>query len=283
VHGVEVRNWTRRRRSSSPVAKPSSWSDDIDRVKEDLNEREKAINVRRAVKMEKVFGVQPPQTLYHTRQSPSLSGPIVTAEPWSSPARNPNQSAYTKLMRKTIRPGTSESSKKLLHDGDGHPEQSTSLGNSNVYTHYQLSLNSLNDIIDRDDQESLAELHRYLQSGDVGTTTLQEFSRRPPSFRSERRHSLPTQPSSVSLSSQYTVSSITSRKHELTDFELRRRRAAKLTQFFGVDYRILIKDVLESIEKGVEDERIGGALNPDEAEDLLQKLRRLRTKRGGAL
>ena len=44
----------RRRRSSSAAEFSASWSDEIDRLKEDLNEREKAINVRRAVKMEKV-------------------------------------------------------------------------------------------------------------------------------------------------------------------------------------------------------------------------------------
>lgn len=45
--------WLRRRRSSSVAAFPA-WSDDVDRVKDDLNEREKAINVRRGKKMEKV-------------------------------------------------------------------------------------------------------------------------------------------------------------------------------------------------------------------------------------
>ena len=44
----------RRRRSSSAAEFSRTWSDDIDRLKEELNEREKAINVRRAVKMEKV-------------------------------------------------------------------------------------------------------------------------------------------------------------------------------------------------------------------------------------
>lgn len=45
--------WLRRRRSSSAGALPS-WSDDVDRMKEELNDKEKAINVRRAQKMEKV-------------------------------------------------------------------------------------------------------------------------------------------------------------------------------------------------------------------------------------
>ncbi len=50
-----------RRRSSSATEFKSHWFDSDDRVKEELDEREKAINVRRAVKMEKVcpalFGV----------------------------------------------------------------------------------------------------------------------------------------------------------------------------------------------------------------------------------
>jgi hypothetical protein len=47
------KQWLRRRHSSSAGSLPS-WSDDIDRMKEDLNDKEKAINVRRAQKMEKV-------------------------------------------------------------------------------------------------------------------------------------------------------------------------------------------------------------------------------------
>jgi hypothetical protein len=47
------KQWLRRRRSSSAGDLPS-WSDDVDRMKEELNGKEKAINVRRAQKMEKV-------------------------------------------------------------------------------------------------------------------------------------------------------------------------------------------------------------------------------------
>lgn len=46
------KEWLRRRRSSSAGDLPA-WSDDMDRMKEDLNNKEKAINVRRAQKMEK--------------------------------------------------------------------------------------------------------------------------------------------------------------------------------------------------------------------------------------
>lgn len=48
------RMWRRRRRSSSAAEFAGKWSEEIDRLKEELNGREKAINVRRAVKMEKV-------------------------------------------------------------------------------------------------------------------------------------------------------------------------------------------------------------------------------------
>jgi hypothetical protein len=44
-----------RRRSSSAAELKSNWFNEGDRVKEELDEREKAINVRRAVKMEKVI------------------------------------------------------------------------------------------------------------------------------------------------------------------------------------------------------------------------------------
>ncbi|KAG1757094.1 hypothetical protein EDB19DRAFT_1623063 [Suillus lakei] len=70
---------------------------------------------------------------------------------------------------------------------------------------------------------------------------------------------------------------------ESSDFQLRRRRAAKLTHFFGVDYRELIHDILESIEKGVEEERKRGTLRPEEVESLLHKLHDLRTRQDGFL
>ena len=67
----------------------------------------------------------------------------------------------------------------------------------------------------------------------------------------------------ISTSSE---SSITVLRPDQTDFQLRRRRAAKLTNFFGVDYRELINDVLESIESGLEHERKRGTLGAEEAE-----------------
>lgn len=58
----------------------------------------------------------------------------------------------------------------------------------------------------------------------------------------------------------------TPNKPEATDFQIRRRRAAKLTQFFGVDYNQIINEIVDSIESGVEDESKRGTLQPEEAE-----------------
>ncbi|KAG6842378.1 hypothetical protein C0991_007508 [Blastosporella zonata] len=292
---VTRKDWLRRRRSSSAAAYRSTWSDEIDRVKEDLNSAEKAINVRRAQKMEKVFGVAPPQTLYHTRRSPSPSVTKAAAitgnkivSGWTSPGeslppvtglRNPNRSSYAKPKKtKDGRPGTSESNKALLpKKRDDSREPGLRRRSSVVYTHYQESLNSLTDIIDRDDKESLAELHEYLNSGDMTVAPpLQAFVRTPTtptasdrrlsnasSIKSERRRSLPARTSIISDTSDYSV---TTPRPEVTDFQARRRRAAKLTQFFGVNYKELITEVLESIETGLEHERKRGTLGPEEAE-----------------
>jgi len=151
----------------------------------------------------------------------------------------------------------------------------------NVYIHYQHSLNSLVSIIDRDDRQSLAELHLYL-NGDGEVGQIGDLSERrasvTASIKSERRRSLPTRTSTTSLNSEYCLAPA---KPDATDFQLRRRRAAKLTQFFGVDYRELIYDVLDSIERGVEEERKKGTLDSDEFQDLLQRLRDLKAKPEG--
>ena len=47
--------WLKRRKSSSAILSSPHWSNELERVKEELNEQEKLINVRRAVKMEKVY------------------------------------------------------------------------------------------------------------------------------------------------------------------------------------------------------------------------------------
>lgn len=54
MDGEGRKNWVRRRRSSSVGELGGRWQDDLDRLKEELNNKEKALNVKRAVKMEKV-------------------------------------------------------------------------------------------------------------------------------------------------------------------------------------------------------------------------------------
>jgi hypothetical protein len=175
-HDEHRKAWlNRRRNSSAPVyAKPP---EDIERLKENLNDEQKAIHVRRAQKMEKVryyiiptnhactemfyqvFGVPPPQTLYTrppTSASHGFSGhaPAASHSGSSSPvgrSHNLNQSAY-KAKKKHGRPGTSESAQQLLPTKgtfDFDLRSLDSLFIPDVYSHYQHSLHSLNDIIDR--------------------------------------------------------------------------------------------------------------------------------------
>ncbi|KAF8461161.1 hypothetical protein JB92DRAFT_3103186 [Gautieria morchelliformis] len=61
----------------------------------------------------------------------------------------------------------------------------------------------------------------------------------------------------------------------------RRKRAAKLARFFGVESncRALFRDVLASLEEGVREEGEEGRLGVDEVEDLLGTLRNLEVRR----
>ncbi|KAI6012528.1 hypothetical protein F5J12DRAFT_818487 [Pisolithus orientalis] len=254
----------------------------FDRGKEELDQREKALNVRRAQKMEKVFGTPPPQTLFHTRQGPST---LPHSQP-SSPTgltytSNPNQSAYK--GKSSHRPPLSESVTCLLpkRQRSSISNRRVSIAQSSVYLDYEQSLNSLVDIIDRDDRESLLELHRFINSElpdlsfDMERVADNKRHSVTSSHRSERRHSLPSSASMLSLASEFH-----SVPHETSEFQVRRRRAAKLTSFFGVDYRDLIDDILESIERGVEEEHTKGTLQPEEAEVLLYKVWSLKSTQG---
>ncbi|KAI0323090.1 hypothetical protein OF83DRAFT_1167107 [Amylostereum chailletii] len=283
---TDPKAWRRlRRRSSSAAEMKSRWLDEHDRVKADLDDHEKAINVRRAIKMEKMFGVQPPQTLYRTRNSPVAATPArvvpperqssLPAGPSSPTGRNVNQSAYINKGRSTRSHRSSvysnESTQNLL--ASVHEEDGTSLRASHhassVYMQYRHSLNSLNDIIDRDDRESIAEIHQYLTRDEV-----------PPAAPFEAED---TAPSEVPDTSSFNMALPSSPEPEMVSFQARRRRAAKLTNFFGVDYRDLIGDILESIEDDVQEASHCGTLKPEEVQDLLRKLRKLKTKRQGPI
>ena len=124
----------------------------------------------------------------------------------------------------------------------------------------------------QDDKESLERLHGIIH-GDDCDPPLQHFARQgnsppssPPTPKAERRRSLPTRTSMTSLSSEFSISTIVPSPPEEVNFQTRRRRAAKLTQFFGVDYRELMNEILDSLEQGLEEEQGRGTLRPDEVQ-----------------
>jgi hypothetical protein len=118
--------------------------------------------------------------------------------------------------------------------------------------------------------ESLAELHSILTNDQPGTegpsTPMRDDDAK--TVRTGRRFSLPARSSSLSLASQYNLSSPSP---EMVSFQARRRKAAKLTHFFGVDYRHLIGDILESIERDVQEENYRGCLHPEEMQVCQKK------------
>ncbi|CAE6536201.1 unnamed protein product [Rhizoctonia solani] len=61
-------------------------------------------------------------------------------------------------------------------------------------------------------------------------------------------------------------------------FTARRKRAAKLSNFFGVSYRDLFGAVLDILESDVKEDKEEGALSADETQDLLRKLKSLKDK-----
>jgi hypothetical protein len=121
----------------------------------------------------------------------------------------------------------------------------------------------------KDDKASLAEFHHALR-GDIATagpherfvTSGSEEGDSPTtptcsghrssisshSPRSERRGSLQAT-SMISLDSECSTAIPSP---QTSSFQQRRKRAAKLMQFFGVDYRELFDDVLESIESDMQ-------------------------------
>lgn len=65
------------------------------------------------------------------------------------------------------------------------------------------------------------------------------------------------------------------------EFATRRKRAAKLSKFFGVSYRDLFGAVLEILESDVKEDKEEGSLSAAETRDLLMKLRKLKAEGEG--
>lgn len=128
----------------------------------------------------------------------------------------------------------------------------------------------------KDDKELLAELHQVLR-GDLATAVPRDRSldekddaaRPTPSGHPippghDRLCSLPARTSIISLDSEYSIG--TQPMPDATSFQQRRKRAAKLTHFFGVDYRELFDDVLDRIESNMQLGQRDGRLHAAEAE-----------------
>ena len=95
---------------------------------------------------------------------------------------------------------------------------------------------------------------------------VEEEAEEPTTPKAIRRRSLPTRASVTSLSSEFSVMTTTTVSAEEKTFQARRKRAAKLTQFFGVDYRDLMSEIIDSIEQGLQEESGRGTLRPDEVQ-----------------
>lgn len=161
----------RRRRSSSYSGYTKPLTTQEDRMKSDLDIQEKALNVRRAAKMEKVgtvrlcrihfvdrffwkvFGVAPPQTLYHTRKTDSpppqspRQAPVIPVDVDASPAVVPldpfsffSMQGFGNKGKKLRRSATSDSARALI-------SRSEHSGSIEIYTSYHDSLNSLIEIV----------------------------------------------------------------------------------------------------------------------------------------
>ncbi|KAG8706399.1 hypothetical protein FRC08_001084 [Ceratobasidium sp. 394] len=63
-----------------------------------------------------------------------------------------------------------------------------------------------------------------------------------------------------------------------SQFAARRKRAAKLSKFFGVSYRDLFGAVLDILESDVREDKEEGSLSAAETQVLLMKLKKLKAK-----
>ena len=105
---------------------------------------------------------------------------------------------------------------------------------------------------------------------DEGDATTPTFSGRRPSIssvlpQSERCSALPARTSMISLDSECSFA-LPPPMPQASSFQQRRKRAAKLTHFFGVDYRELFDDVLESLENDMQLGQSEGVLRAEEVE-----------------
>ncbi|KAG8960887.1 hypothetical protein FRC00_013896 [Tulasnella sp. 408] len=309
----------------------SDWNRTRTPSQQPMTEQDRALNVRRKAKMEKMFGANPPQGMYVLR---------------------------TKAEEGEI------SEDEVL---DEEPVHLPSALNSLEFLRHSHSLNSLNYLVDKEDRESLRNLFTEFTKQDPLSDLEEDIVFAPPEDldeeeddddlrdpRQPKRHTrqpfrrgsvpptitlnLPHSPllssplaslsptwrsSPISTSStarlfsgpvspigpstltkkpsQSSLTSLDADQVAVDGFQQRRKRAAKLTKFFGTDYRSLFGEVLESIESGVRDDQTKGTLTEEEAKarpftchlhlddlltypaELFRKLQRLRAKQDSIL
>ena len=111
-----------------------------------------------------MFGVQPPQTLYHTRHPPRPRDRVDSAER-PSPSHSEREVVLPAAANRNVNQGPylNKDGKQSRHRASSHSRahsesiplldpvagSSSGMRASAVYMHYRYSLNSLSDIIDR--------------------------------------------------------------------------------------------------------------------------------------
>ncbi|KAG8801956.1 hypothetical protein FRC17_006520, partial [Serendipita sp. 399] len=148
---------------------------------------------------------------------------------------------------------------------------------SRQFHDYRNSLNTLHRILDQDDRQSLNELHAVLDSdeeedevhanGYHSSSPHGNADRHRPPLQSPTEHQHKTIQPRMSLASINTVatdSTYATLTPKPMDFQARRKRAAKLTQFFGATYRDLFGEVLDRIERGMLEEVALGEMSQEE-------------------
>ncbi|KAG8784289.1 hypothetical protein FRC15_003534 [Serendipita sp. 397] len=159
---------------------------------------------------------------------------------------------------------------------------------SRQFLDYRNSLNTLHRILDQDDRQSLNELHAVLDSEEEeeGHVNL-DHSSLPHGNSDRHRRSPPTEREHKTLQPRISLASINTVATDSTygtltpkpmDFQARRKRAAKLTHFFGATYRDLFGEVLDRIERGMLEEAAMGAMSEEEVKDLMKQLDRLKRR-----
>ncbi|KDQ14500.1 hypothetical protein BOTBODRAFT_44609 [Botryobasidium botryosum FD-172 SS1] len=242
-----------------------------------LTGEQRAQCVKRKVKMEKMFGALPPQTLYQPRP------------PAAPQSQHDDDESYDE--------------KGALSDAAS--------GMSPQYLQHRTSLLSLAMIVESNDKKSLTRMLACYQSGDDDQESLLSSSDSEIDFEDameEGSHAhiprRPSNPGGVRRRSNYSMEQAPTISHaygsayagdwvepspdpaealpidfNALGFQQRRRRAEKLQRIFGVDYRTLFKEVLDNIENEVKDDRSRGVLSSAELQELLAKLKSLESKR----